>query len=200
MAYETETENVKNYYSNLLILQYRNKPKASATIKLGAGVYLADGLIFELNDILNINTAQGAQLDLIGQILGCPRNIYGFPSDNTYFSFEKLNALGYSDVNALSLGLWKQYRNSTASIYSLRDYEYIPLLKFKAVYNIKTGSWANLDNLYYRFFGDELNMVNNKDLSVTYQVSQELSTALKAAIYLGYIMPPMGISYSIDYI
>lgn len=452
MAYETETENVKDYYANLLILQYRNKPKASATIKLGAGIYLADGLIFELNDILNLETQQGAQLDLIGQILGVNRQIAGFNIDKYYFSFEKAtvtppgyvwneavqsldvnngpwlsaiydgskyvalsefgyistsedgetwttpasiniassraitfdgtyywilnfygevyqssdlsswsklatlennnyywwticygngkyvamanggyvayssdgtnwsspanlspdwnslkygngkfvalssygdiststdgetwttpanilgnegwNALGYdgsifvaitggmnsvgkfatstdgvtwttpaydgnlvnldvwdiayndgtfialanggkistseavvtggaygySDKTELSQGLWKQYRNSTASIYSLQDYEYRSLLKFKAAYNIKTGGWGALDNLYYRFFGDELNMVNNKDLTITYEVSEDVSVALQAAIYLGYIKPPMGIGYSI---
>lgn len=451
MAYEIETENVKDYYANLLILQYRNKPKASATIKLGAGIYLADGLIFELNDILNIETQQGAQLDLIGQILGVNRQLAGFNLDTDYFSFEKAvitppgyvwneaaqcldnninwysiiydgtkfvalspqgyiststdgviwttpaninlsysmsltydgtyywilnenggvakssdltnwetysgiydnnyhwwaicygngkyvamanggytayssdgvnwssptglsgdwnslkygngkfvalssygliststdgetwttpidklgnvgwNALGYdgsifvaitggmnsvgkfatsadgetwttpayggnlvnlnvwdiayndgtfiamtnggkistseavvtggaygySDKTELSQGLWKQYRNSTASIYSLQDYEYRSLLKFKAAYNIKTGGWGALDNLYYRFFGDELNMVNNKDLTVTFEVSENVSVALQAAIYLGYIKPPMGIGFSI---
>lgn len=197
MAYEIETEDVKDYYANLLILQYRNKPKASATIKLGAGIYLADGLIFELNDILNLETQQGAQLDLIGQILGVNRQLTGFNIDTDYFSFEKTNAFGYSDASQLSQGLWKQYRNSTASVYALQDYEYRSLLKFKAAYNIRVGSWGALDDLYYRFFGDELNMINNKDLTVTYEVSENVSVALQAAIYLGYIKPPMGIGYAI---
>lgn len=197
MAYEIETENVKNYYADLLILQYRNKPKARATIKLGAGIYLADGLIFELNDILNLETQQGAQLDLIGQILGCSRNIPGLTIDKKYFTFEKTGAYGFSDKNTLSEGLWKQYRNSIASIYSLEDSDFRQLLKFKAAYNIKKGSWGNLDELYYRFFGNELNMKNNKDLTVTYEITASISMALQAALFLGYIQPPMGIGYSV---
>lgn len=198
MAYETETANVQDYYANLLILQYRNKPKASATIRMGAGIYLADGLIFELNDILNLETQTGAQLDLIGQILGVNRNVNGLNLDTEYFTFEKTTAYGFSDKNALSEGVWKNYRNSIASSYALQDSEYRALLKFKAAYNIKVGSWGQLDELYYRFFGDELNMVNNKNLTVTYEVSPNLSVALKAAMFLGYIEPPMGIGYSVE--
>ena len=55
MAYETELESVKEYYADLLILQYRNKPKARATIKEFVDICMGDGLVFELNDCLNID-------------------------------------------------------------------------------------------------------------------------------------------------
>lgn len=200
MAYETELANVEEYYANLLILQYRNKQKARQTIKLGASIYLANGLVFELNDILNIDTAVGAQLDLIGQILGVNRNVYGLNIDTPYFSFEKENAYGFSDAQALSDGYWKSYWNSIGSAYALSDNEYRQLLKFKAVYNLRRGSWAEMDSLYYTLFGNDLEIVNNKDLSVTFKVSSTLTVALKAAIFLGYIMPPLGINYTFDYI
>ncbi|MBQ1988396.1 MAG: DUF2612 domain-containing protein [Clostridia bacterium] len=197
MAYELEVSNVEEYYANLLILQYRNKPKARATVKLGADIYLGDGLVFELNDILNIDIAVGKQLDLIGQILGCNRSIPGFAPDTEFFSFEKENAYGYSDKNALSKGYWKSYFNSTGSAYDLQDSDYRNLLKFKAAYNLKRGSMGELDAIYYTFFGDNLAMTNNKDLTVTYTADSSLSVALQAAIFLDYIKPPMGISYTI---
>lgn len=198
MAYVEEISNVEEYYANLLILQYRNKRKARETVKLGADIYLGDGLVFELNDILNIDIAEGKQLDLIGQILGCNRNIYGFNIDTPYFSFEKTNAYGYSDETQLSDGYWKSYFNSTGSAYKLLDGDYRKLLKFKAVYNLKRGSWRELDEIYNTFFGDELNMINNKDLSVTFQYSPDLSLALNVAIFLNYIVPPMGIKYEFE--
>ncbi|MBO5928367.1 MAG: DUF2612 domain-containing protein [Clostridia bacterium] len=198
MAYEAEVSNVEEYYANLLILQYRNKPKARATVKLGADIYLGDGLVFELNDILNIDIAVGKQLDLIGQILGCNRNIYGLSIDTPFFSFEKEDAYGYSDKNTLSEGYWKSYFNSTGSAYALPDDDYRYLLKFKAAYNLKRGSWGELNDMYDTFFGNELNMVNNKDLSVTFQYSPNLSLALKVAKFLNYIIPPMGIKYEFE--
>lgn len=198
--FETEVENVKNYYADLLIIQYRQKPKARATIKLGTGLYLCDGLLFQMNNILDIDTAIGVQLDLIGKILGQPRNISGLTIDKDFFSFEKENAYGFSDKSALSQGLWKSYNNSIGSIYMLFDSDYRSLLKFKALYNLRRGSWAELDDIYYRTFGNDLKLINNKDLTVTYQASMNLSLALRAAILLGYIMPPLGIGYTIKYI
>ena len=89
MAWDTEIESIENYYANLLIIQYRNKTKARATIKLGVDLYLGDGIVFDLQNVLDIDTAKGQQLDLIGKILGCNRNIFGYNVDKKYFSFEK---------------------------------------------------------------------------------------------------------------
>lgn len=193
MAWENEIESIEDYYADLLIIQYRNKLKARATIKLGVNLYLADGLVFDLQNVLDIDTAQGAQLDLIGKILGCDRNIFGFNINKKYFTFEKTGAYGYSDVNALSEGLWKNYRNSTASAYALGDSDYRLLLKFKALYNLRRGSWGDLDRLYYKAFGEDVVIVNNKNLTVSYTVSANASLAFQAANFLGYIQPPLGI-------
>lgn len=254
MAYDTEIANIENYYADLLIIQYRNKPNARATIKLGVDLYLADGLIFDFNNVLDIDTAEGAQLDLIGKILGVSRNIDGFTFNVDFFSFEKnplyiatvadLTALGnydtsnvtegdcikvesdsnhdnnttfyewvitggvgdwtykasnneisygYSDKNELSQGYWKRYKNSVGSSYSLYDDDYRVLLKFKALYNVRYGSWACMDWLYKKAFGDEITLVNNKDATISYQVSSDASLGLQVAQFLGYIEPPLGI-------
>ena len=196
MPYDIEIADIENYYADLLIIQYRNKPNARATIKLGVDLYLADGLIFDLNNVLDIDTAVGAQLDLIGKILGVNRQIDGFTLDHDYFSFEKeppAVSYGYSDKDALSQGYWKNYNNSIGSSYSLNDDDYRVLLKFKALYNVRYGSWGCMDLLYWRTFGNEITLVNNKDLTVSYQVSPSASIGLQVAQYLGYIEPPLGI-------
>lgn len=199
MANIEDVQNVQNYYADLLIIQYRNKPKARATIKLGANLYMADGLIFDLNNILDIDTAVGVQLDIIGEILGCNRNIYGLNLDTKFFSFEKPNAYGYSDKDALSEGYWKNYNNSTGTAYSLPDGVYRTLLKFKAIYNVRRGSMQFMDDMYFRIFGSEVDMVNNHDLTVTYNIPSTHSVAVEAAIYLNYLEPPLGIGYTINY-
>lgn len=194
MAYDTEIANIENYYADLLIIQYRNKPNARATIKLGVDLYLADGLIFDFNNVLDIDTAEGAQLDLIGKILGVSRNIDGFTFNVDFFSFQKAApCYGYSDKNELSQGYWKRYKNSVGSSYSLYDDDYRVLLKFKALYNVRYGSWACMDLLYYRAFGNEITLVNNKDTTISYQVSPNISLGLRVAQFLGYIEPPLGI-------
>ena len=249
MAWEEEIASVENYYADLIIIQYRNKPKARATVKLGVDLYLADGLVFDLQNVLNIDVAEGAQLDLIGKILDCNRNIFGFNLDKKYFSFEKdlshidtvaddaellaydttdvqVNdvilvesdsnhdnkatlyqwdgaawqyvknseiSYGYSDVNQLSEGLWKSYKNSIGSAYALGDSDYRLLLKFKALYNLRRGSWGDLDDMYYRAFGNDVEIVNNFDATISYNVSASASLAFQVAEFLGYIKPPLGI-------
>lgn len=198
--FEQEISDVENYYADLLIIQYRNKPKARATIKLGVNLYLADELLFDLNNILDIDTAVGPQLDLIGKILGVNRQINGLTIDKDFFTFEKADAYGFSDINELSQGYWKNYNNSIGSSYALSDNEYRILLKFKALYNVRYGSMGGMDLLYWRAFGNDITYINNKDLSITYQINSNISVAVRAAVFLGYIEPPLGISYSINYV
>lgn len=198
MAYETELESVKKYYADLLILQYRNKPKARETIKMLVDICMGDGLVFELNDCLNIDIAVGKQLDLIGKILGCNRNVYGLNPDAKWFSFEKTGAYGYSDKDALSEGYWKSYFNTTGSFYALSDSDYRQLLKFKAALNVMPSSMKGMDDVLYQVFGDNVTLQNNQDLSVTYVINQQ-TVVTQAAEILGYFTAPMGITVNFSY-
>lgn len=202
MAWEEEIASVENYYADLIIIQYRNKPKARATIQLGVDLYLADGLVFDLQNVLNIDEAKGAQLDLIGKILGCNRNIFGFNLNRKFFSFEKEDpeiSYGYSyeDKNTHEIveseGFWKTYKNSIGSAFALLDDDYRLLLKFKALYNLRRGSWGDMDRMYYRAFGNDVEIVNNLNATISYNVSENASLAFRAAEFLGYIKPPLGI-------
>ena len=196
----SQLTDLQDYYANLLILQYHSKPKAIATIKTSVSLYAGDGLIFQLPDLLDIDKAQGVQLDLIGKILGCSRNVQGLTLDKTYFSFSHTGAVGFSTVAKLSKGIWKTVHNSTQSVYSLQDVDYRYLLKFKAIKNIWRGSMQDIDDLLFNMFGNSIEMINNGDLSVTYKVLPTIAVALAAAIHLGYLKAPMGVKYNYEYV
>ncbi len=63
---------MNEYYSNLLILQYHNKPKAKATIEAVVNL-LPDELIQEVIGGFDIETAVGKQLDILGEYIGVDR-------------------------------------------------------------------------------------------------------------------------------
>lgn len=65
-------ESTNNYYSNLLILEYHNKPKAKATIEAVVDTVPAD-LIQSVSEGFNIDTAVGKQLDILGEYIGTDR-------------------------------------------------------------------------------------------------------------------------------
>lgn len=202
MADHTQSiEDVKKYYADLLILQYRNKPKARETIKTMAELYLGDGIVFDIQEVLDIDNAIGAQLDLIGKILDCPRIVPGVTTDVEFFSFEKENAKGFSTVGTPSTGYFKDITLDYRSTYSLLDDEYRQLLKFKAVANRANASWKEIDDLFFDIFGDVVKVINNKDLSITYQIRNSgINNTIRACIELGYFEPPIGIGYNIEYI
>lgn len=60
------------YLSSLLIIQYNGKPKAKATVE-AIGEDFPDDLIFAVRDGFSLETAVGAQLDVLGKYLGTDR-------------------------------------------------------------------------------------------------------------------------------
>lgn len=193
-GYEQDREAVKKYYADLLILQYRNKPKARDTIKLAADLYLGDGLIFQLQDILDIDTAQGAQLDIIGKILDCSRIVQGIYNDLKFFQFHiDENSLGFSTIGSPTAAVFRTIANFNKSEYSLPDEDYRFLLKFKAAVNVMRGSMAGIDEALWNSFGGDVLLKNNQDLTITYIISAERTLAVLAARNLKYYRAPEGV-------
>lgn len=185
---------VGEYYADLLILQYHSKPKARETVKLCSNLYTADGLVFQLEDILDIDTAQGAQLDIIGKILDCPRIVQGVYNDLKFFQFHiDEDSLGFSTVDDPVSAVFRTIENYNKSEYLLPDEDYRFLLKFKAAVNVMRGSEAGIDEALYSSFGGDVLLKNNQDLTITYIVSNRHTLAALAAKELGYYRAPEGI-------
>lgn len=93
------------YYSDLLILQYHDKPKAIATIQLFVKQVIADGLFMEILNSYDLDIAVGVQLDRIGKLVGCPRYVVGVGvlTDDEYRLLIKfkivLNSLSANEKN-----------------------------------------------------------------------------------------------------
>lgn len=192
-------DDVKKYYADLLILQYRNKPKARKTVEMGIDIYTGDGLMFQFENILDIDTAVGAQLDLIGKILGCPRNVPGINVQTKFFSFHvDANSLGFSTVGNPSNGVAKNRLNSKLAVYTLLDDDYRTLLKFKAFINVWRGDMGSMYDAIYKVFGTDVILKNNQDLTVTYEVYNN-TIPIQAAAKLEYFKAPIGIGINFDY-
>lgn len=199
--YTNQRESVKEHYADLLIMQYHSKYKARETVKLGADIYMGDSLIFEIQDILDIDKAEGVQLDLIGKILDCPRIVPDEPKDVKYFSFHKEEALGFSTIGKLSQGYFKDLVYNYGSLHYLSDIDYRTLLKFKAIANRVKATWKEIDDIFYTIWGNAITITNNKNLTITYNINKSILTdGLAGAIRLGYLEPPLGIGYDIIYV
>lgn len=67
-----------DYYKDLLIIQYRNKPKARATIDALVKNVIMNQLGQQLYDAFDVDQAEGVQLDVIGKYVGVSRYNNGF--------------------------------------------------------------------------------------------------------------------------
>jgi len=74
------TQEIINYYADLLILQYRDRPKAYATMQAVADPFVMDQLPAAVQSAFDINTAVGVQLDLLGKYAGVSRVVNTFNS------------------------------------------------------------------------------------------------------------------------
>jgi hypothetical protein len=72
------TQDIINYYSGLLILQYFTKPKAIATIQAIVGPVIMDQLPIAVQNAYDLNSAVGVQLDVLGKYAGVSREGYIF--------------------------------------------------------------------------------------------------------------------------
>lgn len=82
------SQEIQEYYADLLILQYKTQPKARATIKALIKELYGSGSLLALVNGYGLDTAVGKQLDILGKYIGLNRKV-------------KVN-IGSSDTNILT--------------------------------------------------------------------------------------------------
>lgn len=194
------------YYTDLLIKQYWEKPKAKAHIEL---IVCQFEKVYNLfNDFQNqydIDKAQGSQLDTIGKIVGLSRIVpYGLPK--VFFGFSN---------NTLSKGFASKFDNTRQSApfkskfgasYSdleLNDYDYRFFLKVKIAKNnasafLISDDMVSLQDVIMTAFENRAYVVDHYDMSMTLYVSPSFSIdRLDLILKMNLLPKPMGVRYNI---
>ena len=207
-------EDLIKYFCNLLIIQYRNKVKASATIKALVKTLFEDveGNVFLLKyqDAFDLDTADDAQLQVLAKYIGAydtlsvPQTNYFKLSDtegqdetpglsdvfDTYTGYPLLSYSGYTYVIQSIVGV--------AGIDVFRN-----ILKFLTEMKNETLSSGNLDRTLYKYFQDSL-FVEEGNKSIKYIYTDEIldkfsrDTSLLETTIKNTMPKPMGCSLSIE--
>lgn len=166
-------------YSQLLMWQYRSKPKAVNTIKCIESEFSTSlsGLI-ELMNVLNIDEAQGVNLDLVGKHIGLFRKINSYQILKFFGFLGSPIALGFSR-NRIGGGEW--YRNKSPQYKSvkLEDDDYRFLLKCKILKNYQAGTLSNIYEACRFIFGQGCEVIDNLDMSVSVLIPNKNITDFK---------------------
>lgn len=106
------TQELIDYYADLLIIQYKGKPKAYATIQTLVEPVVMDQLPAQIQDAFNLtgaDTAVGAQLDILGKYAGVTRSGNGFTGPITLTDADFLSFITMAIIR----------NNSESSLYAI---------------------------------------------------------------------------------
>lgn len=163
-------------YSDLLIWQYQGKPKALATIKLIEDEFAQSFTdLYQIQDVLSIETATGDQLDLVGKHVGQSRIVNGYTL-RQFFGFKNAkNALGFSK-ELEGGGQWYRLRDPLADSVRLSDDDYRFLIKCRVIKNYQLGTVPNIIEACQFVFGDGCRVTDNLNMTVAVKVPKKKLT------------------------
>jgi hypothetical protein len=149
----------------------------------------------------NIDTAVGAQLDVLGKYIGVDRTVYGVTFDRDYFFYilyaespPLANKVGYSEYGVAPVGQYRTYQESNQSIYSMNDSEYRQALKLKIVENKSTASLAFADANILDFFNGKAILTDYEDMRISYIFEESIRLTVEIALSQGLILKPTGVT------
>lgn len=203
MADITTVRELVNYYISLLIIQYQNKQRAKATIELFVSEILASGIIFDVRDAYNINTAVGAQLDIIGKYVGIDR-FFNVSNPVDYFALtdyieidpdsdEKYGFTTYADFDEYQFNGTMNYSSIFTVANKLNDDDYRTLIKLKIIQNYSNHSHKSIDESIHSFFGSMIVPYSDGNMNMYYFVTENQTSLIKAAIIKEVLPRPLGV-------
>lgn len=176
-------------YVDLLIWQYRNKPKARAHTQLIVDLFTdATKEIISIPELMNIDTATSAALDLCGKRVGQSRVLNDFyPIE--YFAFDNIE-----NAQAFNKGKWYRNGNAVKNTVRLNDEDYRFLIKCRITKNFQMGNIASVNKALQFIFSDGV-AYDNYDMSLSVLIrSERLSDFKKYVIKNLDILPrPNGV-------
>lgn len=172
----TNLQQILDYYADKLIAQYREQPRARATIEIFGKQILADDIATALGLAFSIDTAVGPQLDILGKYIGVSRNVGDIiPDEGTYFGFADYtgaaNINGFADyadpfANPGSLFYLYQYASGIPS--ALTDEQYRIVLKLQIIANSSDGTLYSLIAAMQTFLSGTIGIVDAQDMNLVY--------------------------------
>lgn len=193
------------YYANLLIIQYNGLPKAKASVELIAETILGNGLIIDVQNAYDIDTAMGVQLDVVGKYQGINRffseidliNYFAMVPYSEYLSLpDSPPAWGfstYSNFDDYSYNGTLTYEDVITSQNALSDSIFRTLIKLAVITNNCNYSRGQIDTLIWNLFGAMVRPESSGNMTMQYFVMGAVTTLIQAIITKNLFPVPMGV-------
>lgn len=200
-----ENVNLREYYKNLLIMQYRDKPKALAHIGALVDVAMIYDVAVQVRDGFDVNTAVGAQQDILSKYLGTNRTITGTTFTRNYYGYSKYgDTAPFTFYPMLKYGdaapdvQFRNYDESIQSLYELNDEELRIIQKLAIVRNNSNASVKDIDDILFELFGADCYFIDRMNMTVvSYMVGERWSRMFQIAKSEGLLPNPAGVGTSL---
>ena len=184
-------------YTKLIAAEHNQQPQFMALVTVFcAAIGDINEAVQEINASFNLNTAGGAQLDVVGQWVGQPRIIpnvlltgyFGFSDDQA--------ALGFGDLTNPSIGgIWYSLGDSYATTTALNDEPYRLAIKARIVRNQSHGRISDLENALSFVFDANAHIVDTGNYSINIVVDTPVTQVAQALLNGLDLLPrPAGVS------
>lgn len=189
-----------DYYVARMASQYQLQAKAPNHVALFAKQLMADALALEISPVFDVDTAQGEQLDIIGKYVGISRDV-GVNDTRPFFGFVTYDYpagtqnpngfLLYASLTVNTNNIWYEYEFTNQSTSQLPDYSYKQLLQLKIFTNSSNNSMDAIQRQIADFFPRQLQLRDNKDMSLTYFFGSTFQLPL--SVLTAALPRPMGV-------
>ena len=195
------------YYVNLLIIQYRTLPKASAHIAALIKQLMIYDLMIQVRDGYDLDTAVGVQLDILGKYLGNDRIITGVSFTRDYFGmviygatapFDHEPFIEYGDT--IPDVQYRRYQEDAESLFTLNDEEYRFFLKLKLIQNYSNASNQQIDLFLEQFFGDNVIFTDRFNMTISYIFGENVERLVTIAVSEGLLPKPAAVGLSVTFV
>ena len=200
-------EPIYEWACNLLILEYRNAPKNRAFVKKLVDLIFANNILLKMRYGFDVETAIGAQLDIIGKWVGIDRYYdaidlweqnrfsavnYSNISSGIYESWQG----GFSDYTNIDDNdggflMYQDWINTRTKVNQIGDEYFRRLIKLKIIKNNINHTMKNIDEAIYQWSDGEV-YTTWGTMEITYHYPQELSNLFLLAAYKNVLIAPTG--------
>lgn len=161
------------YYINLLIIQYFTRARARATVGVMVQENVASEIVKSVQESFDLETAVGVQLDILATYRGATRAVFGLDLSHEFFAMPfygdpDLGFFGFAFYGDTPSWFWLLYADTNAPVYAMNDDELRRLVKLRAKTQSRVLSMQEVDSIIFEFFGTNLSITDNGDMTVTY--------------------------------
>lgn len=204
MDYSEIQKDLIKYFINLLIIQYNDKPKARATIKLMAELLLVNMVLLQIRDGFDWQTAVGPQLDIIGKWVGVDKFYNGqlfyfrpwFSLINWDSEPDNLQG-GFSTFETFNEveGGFLDYENIRPTQNRLSEESYRIMIGLKIIKNSISATCRNIDEAIwdYPYFNHKV-YTKWEGTTLFYYYSSEFAEIIEVAKSKNVLPCPTGIN------